>query len=351
MTELVQDDERRLPAARTTALALREAGRYDDAQDVLDAEVQRVRTPGVAIALLVEGTYMALERDQVDEAAERVKIALRVDAADASVAEAAFFVGEALFDAERTEEASGLYASAAVEGSPVAAQALYKQGFAHLRRDDPAGAAASFARLVAEHPDDELRGEALFLLGEARYRTGDFEAAVAPLEELRKSAPRHEVIPKALFRLGLSLGELGRWRETESVLADLAKRFPRFENLAEAELWRGRALAGLGDRRSARLAFERVVAMDKGVLAARARIGLGELELAAGAHEEALSQFLKVAVLYAHSEEVAEALVLAGDCLVAMGDDDRAREQYREVLSSHPDTKAAKAARQKLSSL
>ena len=55
-----------------------------------------------------------------------------------------------------------------------------------------------------------------------------------------------------------------------------------------------------------------IVAEDGGVLSARARIEVGKLDMASGATDDALSEFVKVAVLYAHDEEVAEALVLAG---------------------------------------
>ena len=87
---------------------------------------------------------------------------------------------------------------------------------------------------------------------------------------------------------------------------------PEFENAVEAELWRGRALAARKKTRGARQAFERVIALDRGVLAARARLGLGHMSRDEGDLDEALSQYLKVAFLYAHEAEVSEALYHAG---------------------------------------
>ncbi len=62
-------------------------------------------------------------------------------------------------------------------------------------------------------------------------------------------------------------------------------------------------------------------------------------------------EFLKVAVLYASEEEVAQALLEAGGCLETLGDPERAGSQYREILERHPNASAASAARERLSKL
>jgi len=95
----------------------------------------------------------------------------------------------------------------------------------------------------------------------------------------------------------------------------------------------------------------RVVARDKTVLAARARLEIGRLALEAGSAEEALAEFLKVALLFADSEEVSEALYLAGSALERMGDRDKAEAQYRELIEKHPKTEAAARAQQRLGEL
>jgi TolA-binding protein len=90
------------------------------------------------------------------------------------------------------------------------------------------------------------------------------------------------------------------------------------------------------------------VSKDRGVLAARAQIGLGELDRRAGRTEHALSTFLKVAVLYAHDEEVAQALLLSGECLEDLGDTVRAQDRYREIVQEHPQSSVAPEARERL---
>mgnify|MGYP002399283704 CR=1 FL=1 len=63
------------------------------------------------------------------------------------------------------------------------------------------------------------------------------------------------------------------------------------------------------------------------------------------------SEFLKVALLYADAEEVSEALYLAGTALERMGDADKARAQYRELVQKYPATAAATRARGRLGEL
>ncbi len=261
---------------------------------------------------------------------------------------AAFERAELLPDAQ----ALPLYDVAAKEAScPVADRALYKAGFARLRTNDLAGAERCFQKFVTDFPKSELFHETLFLLGETQYRQHRFDAAVPNLERVRREAPRHALMPKVLFRLGLALGELQRWKESAEVLGALVRANPDFPNLAEAELGRGRALAESGDARTARVALERVLALDKGLLSAQAHLELGRLSYGANDLDGALSEFLKVAVLYDGDEELAEALVLAGRVLEDQQQPEKAAEQYREVLGKHPKARYASEAQKRLDAL
>ena len=131
----------------------------------------------------------------------------------------------------------------------------------------------------------------------------------------------------------------------------LVRGNPDFQNLAEAELGRGRALSESGDTRTARVALERVLALDQGLLSAQAHLELGRIAYAGADLDGALSEFLKVAVLYDGDEEVAEALVLAGRVLEEQKQPDKAAEQYREALEKHPKARYASEAKKRLEAL
>jgi TolA-binding protein len=350
LAEVSSDEEQLFQAAKTAALALQEAGRPAEAAQLLRELLGRVRRPEVAVRALIESAYLALEVGDVDRAEAEVRVAEKRAPGDPALAEAAFFVGEARFERQEVAAALALYRAASAAPSPVAPLALYKLGLAELQSGDLAAAEATLTRLVAEHPQAEVLAEALFLLSEARFQRGDYAAAAEVLERLLREHPTHPVRSKALFRLGLAEVELGRWQAGEARLGELLQREPRFENLAEAELARGRALVALGRGRAARQALARVLALDgESVLAARAHLALGRLSRSEGDLEAALSEFLKVAVLYAADEEVAEALYLAGECLSEQEKPDAARARWSEAAQEHPATKHGALARARLS--
>ena len=347
------DEAERLRAAQTVVVALKAANRADQADTVLDSVARSSQNPSVRARALVERSYLALEGQRLDPAEAYAREAQRAAPAEPAVLEGLFFVGEARFEAEQFAAAAALYhEAAAAEASPVRDRAYYKEGFAQLRLGEFTAAQAPFQALVQQFPKSELYGESLFLLGECRYRAGQYEAALEPLQRLRQELPRHQTMAKCLFRLGLSLGQLQRWPDCQAALTDLARNFPQFENAGEAELWRGRALAEQRDARGARQAFEKVIALDgKSVMAARARLELGRLLFQEQKYEEAMGEFLRVAVLFANPEEVSEGLFHAGLCLEQLGQTEQARVQYQEILQKYPNTPFARRAEERLREL
>ncbi|QDU65986.1 tetratricopeptide repeat protein [Engelhardtia mirabilis] len=346
------DDARLLAAARLTSAALTEAGATEAALTLLGEANRGLASPEAKAGALVEAAWVRLDAGEVERAEAELAQARKLAPANASLAEASFFVGEARFERGEDEAAAADYALAAPHlPAELAPALLYKWGFAELRRGNSAAAEARFAQLLAQHPDSELVGETLFLVGEARFRDERFEQAIAPLEQVLAEHPRHQVVPKARFRLGVAASRAGRHERAAEVLGELARRNPDFEHLAEADLWRGRSLAALAQTRAARACFDRVIAADDGVLSARARIELGRLDTAAGELDAALSHFLKVAVLYALPEEVAEALFLAGQVLEAQDRADLAKARYVEASEKYPQTAFGVRAAERLAAM
>jgi TolA-binding protein len=346
------DEERLLRTARAAVDALRKADRANDAASLVDAFAKRARDPKVVAALSVERVYLCLDQKRVDGAERELSRAASALGDDAGVAEAAYFVGEAHFTNGDAKRALGFYDQAAkIARNPARDRALYKAGFARLKADDAAGAERCFAELVATCPKSALYYESLFLLGEAQYRQKKLDEAIASFQRVRAEAPDHEVMPKVLFRLGVARADSEDWKGALEALSALAAAKPDFENMAEAELARGRALAHLDRARDARGAFERTIALDKGALSARAHIELGRLHLASKDLDAALSEFLKVEVLYDLPEENAEALMLSGKTLEAQGDSQRAVEQYRELVGKHPSSARAPEAKKRIADI
>ncbi len=349
---LCTDEGERFAAVQVTARALESAGRHASAQKLLADFSRELESGVIAARARVEGAWLALDAGEIEVAERRVAEALRLEPESVEALQAAFFVGEAHFAAGEAERAEGFYrAATAPHAGELRDDALYKLGFSRLRLERWKGAAEAFEQLVADFPRSELFGEGLFLAGECRFRSGELERSVELLDRVRVELPRHEVRAKGLFRLGLAQFELGAFKACERVLTELCKKHAKFENRAEAELCRGRALAALEKPRAARSAFDSVLRLDRGALAARARLEIGRLHYAAGQHDDALSEFLKVALLYAHEAEVAEATLLAGHCLQAQGQRELAIEQYQRLVEKYPKSPFAAEAKKRLKTL
>lgn len=343
--------ERRFANAHKLGIALQAAGQGDQAWQVLrpftgaqEAAVQR--------QAWTEGVWIALDSQDWQAARSRLRAAQKLSQGEAAVAEATFFVGESLYAQEQWPQAAQAYqwAQAATHGE-VGDQAAYKLGFCYLQTQDYAQAAKAFASLCTSYPASPLWGEGLYLQGEALLQAGDAQAAIAPLETLRKERPQHAVLPKALFRLGQAYHRTGQPKAAQDALAIVVRKHPDFEAWAEAELLRGECLMALQRTKEARSAFDRVLAKDQGVLAARARLQIGQWHLQRDALEDALAEFLKVSLLYSHADEVAEALYRAGDCLEKRGDTDAAHKQYTQALQKHPKTEYGRKAKERLAEL
>lgn len=331
------EETRLFEAARAVASALRDAGETERASTLLAGVAENFGGSERAAASLLEVIYLELDQGQPEEANSALFTALELAPQDPTLAEAAFFVGEAWFKLGDAQKAVDAYVVAADNPAcPLTAEAKYKLGFTLLRADQIGDAGAAFGRVVKDHEGHKLHGESTFLYGECLFRTGNYAEAATQFAALRSKQPLHAIMPKNLFRLGMAQFQLEKYADADMTLTELVTKYPDFPNVPEAELWRGRSLASLDKRRAAQQAFERVIARDKGVLSARAYLGIGKLSLDAEEVDEALSSFLKVAVLYGTEAEVSEALYYAGVCLEKQGDTDRAAQQYNEILTRYP---------------
>ncbi len=382
---LCSDEGRRVAAGEVVAETLVTAGQAEQASSVYGALAQGLSDPAAVARLAVARTYLALDGERVEDAEQQLRVALGAAPQDGAALEAAFFVGEARFTELNDAAAVAAYDLAAASADPeVASRALYKAGFARLRsanslvspveteegvetgeapssealaqRQEQAyglwgDAGQDFAALVAGYQDSALYGEGLYLAGECAYRRGELQPTREWMTRLLEERPQHATRSKALFRLGLSQAKMGAFLEASRNLAALRKESPEFEGILEAELWRGKSLFELQDMRAATQALERVCAEDRGVLSAQAYLTLGQVAQVSSDLDEALSQFLKVAVLYALDEEVAEALYRAGQVLEAKEDSERARAQYADAAKRFPATPFGERAAVRLTEL
>jgi tetratricopeptide (TPR) repeat protein len=336
--------ERLLAAAQAAAAALVAADRRPEAQKLMRGAAAQATEPELRAALGLEQAWLELDQGQRDAARQTLEQVRVLAPQDPGLAEASFFLAQAYFEAGDDDAAAALYALALPLAAPEwRAELHYGYGFAELRRGADAAAAEQFAALLAVAPGHVLAGETQFLLGEALARAGRTAEAMAALETQLAAHPRHAVRAKALFRLGGLALAAGQPQRAAEVLAELVRDQPQFEARIEAECLRGTALAQLGQGRAARACFERVLEWDgagglPSPFTARARLALGRLSRDEGDLDGALSEFLKVAVLAADPEAVAEALWWSSEVLAEQGHAAQARARLEEAAARHPAT-------------
>ncbi|MFT7485155.1 MAG: tetratricopeptide (TPR) repeat protein, partial [Candidatus Paceibacteria bacterium] len=352
-----KNEEQHFATALVVSKAWQAKGSNEKAGRVLTQLSKRLKVPSVQLDLAIERLWSALDGKNLPSAGKFAREALQQAPADPRVLEASFFVGEACFAAGNFEQASEFYEQATHENNgELVDEALYKLGFSQLSLKQHKRAAQCFERLVADHEGSELFGESLYLAGESRYQAGDLGECVALLSRFRKQLPRHAARTKVLYRLGLAARTLREHKLASDALTELLNTAPRFDRRLEARYELGLALQGQGRPRAARAAFGAVLSAAEAsssetLFAARARLSLGQLDAEAGDLESALSQFLKVSLLYADGDEVREARLGAAEILEAQGKHAMAIKKFKELQASAPDSKQGTAAAKRLAEL
>ncbi len=97
--------------------------------------------------------------------------------------------------------------------------------------------------------------------------------------------------------------------------------------------------------------YREVVRTHNGPTAARAQFQIGECLFALERHAEAVTEFLRVDILYGVDAWTAAALYEAGRCFEALNKVGEAREQYAQVVERFGDSDWARLARERLDAI
>ena len=130
-----------------------------------------------------------------------------------------------------------------------------------------------------------------------------------------------------------------RWQDALSQAEALKVELPADDpTVADLDFARGRALLGLARPEDARNAFQAVINARKGgVLAAQAHLLRGETYFHEDRFREALTEFLKVDILYDAPRWQAAALLEAGKVYERLAQWGDAAETYERLRSRFPD--------------
>ncbi len=209
-----------------------------------------------------------------------------------------------------------------IDKDPNNAEAALGLGIAEAIKGDFAGARPLLEK-AGQHPDQS--GDAAAALGFAAGLAAKPDAAI---EELRSAvAGNTSAKSQALTRLGMLLVAQGRMEEGQPYLAEAVTA--NKDNL-QAQFFHGVCLQGRGLTPEAINAFE-LAAAKQGPLASEALVRIGELQLLQGNPQKARDAIEKAE---AAGVSTAALYTIRGRLHLALGEDDKARENFAKALKA-----------------
>ncbi len=246
-------------------------------------------------------------------------------------------------DAQPGSAGSGAGKAAGTSADRIMPLVLYRLGRSQIELGDWAAAGTTLDRLIREYPGSSRNREARFLRAEAALRL-DRSAVAEPIFAVLATEPPKPSDPEGFARLirgrhVQSLVGMKRWQDAlaqaEALKAELPAQDP---TVADLDFARGRALLGLARPADARTAFQAVINARKGGdLAAQAHLLRGETYFHEDRFREALTEFLKVDILYDAPRWQAAALLEAGKVYERLAQWGDAAETYERLRSRFPD--------------
>ena len=206
-------------------------------------------------------------------------------------------MGTIAFSWDDFERAGRLFSELAgcPKESRLHSQALADLGWALHRQKKNVEAAASFSRLLAEHPDDDLVPEAAFMHGRTLQDAGKISEAHlrSRISPTRRSRPW---LPNETYMAGLQsarlLGRMKKTTEADATYEELLKRFPkRPDGDKVLDEWAGLHYAAENYARADEILKRLTAEYPSSDLADNARLSLAESAFLAGQLDAARSQF------------------------------------------------------------
>ncbi len=274
-----------------------------------------------------------LQLGRHEEAQGRFQEYLRRDSSGQYVRSALFRAGETAYLAGKTPEAKSALRQFLEKhpGDELNAHVLPYLGEIALGEKDLAGAEAHFRQGLSRFPEGRLQDDCRFGLARALERQDkNAEAEKFYLALAGKASSR--LAADAQLRLGAVQYALGKYAEAAESFAAFEAKWGQNAQLGAARLGHGWALMKLGRAKEAAALFQKVAADPK--LAVEARYWLGLAQKAEKNWPAAAKTLLEAAAADPKSPLAAAIRFHAGDALLHAGDYAPARQQFDAVVQS-----------------
>ncbi len=346
-------------AGARRAVALSRADRPDEALAAIEA-IERgpfdALSPRVQNAVLYEKAWSLREAGRPDDAARAYRALLARPVETTLRAYALLDLGGIELDAQRWAPAGESLGELVTllesdEGDwddDVRAQGAYRLAAASLRQDQNDRVVELLDAFHQRHASSDLVAAAGLAVGEALSNLGRHDRAAAHYERVARDHDGDPYAATARLRHADEMVALQRWEDAQRSFAGFLENNPDDERWFQARFGMGWAMEQDEQREDAIEQYRRVVDQHEGPTAARAQFQVGECLFAMGRLEEAVTELLRVDILYAYDEWSAAALYEAGRCLEQLQRPNPAREQYQQVVDRFPNERWAQMASDRL---
>lgn len=358
LRELLQrfpDGEHAAPAAARLAITLARLEQFEPALNVIGRLLPTASKlpPDLDRALRQERAWCLRKLGRDEQAAEAYRELARADDAEPHVLLATAEIESAQRRLPRAAELLQRIQTAARSPDRVPPaileSALYRLGVIQYELNEHAAAVRTLTTLLDRFPTGRLAPSAAYFCGDAALKINQPDRAVECLSRVVDDAVADpQLRAPAQLRLGDALIALQHWPRAERTFADFIDRYPDSESIHLAHFGLGWARENQQRYDDAIEAYARVIARSKSETAARAQFQIGECLFARRKLEQAVTELLKVDILFAYPEWSAAALYEAGRCFDAMNKPAEAKAQYSAVVEKYPRSNWAALAQKSL---
>jgi len=339
------------------AVAINRIGRHADALKAMDALSSSLASldPETAAATRYERALALRSLGRDAEAAEAYRALLAQPLGPSLAAFAALDLAQIEIKSEQYEEALKSLDRCREMGGQLKSEdtararerELYFRGLCLLKLNKPADAVKELAPFRDLYPSSELIASVALVLGDALLQAGRAKEAGDQLQQVVEGSPSAELQSVALLKLGDARAAAQQWTKCDEAYTLFLDHFAENSLWFQARFGQGWARENQKRYSAAIEAYRDVVSRHQGITAARAQFQIGECLYAMEKREEAVSELLKVDVLYAYPEWSAAALYEAGRCLNELNRASESTRQFDDLVKRFPDTNWAKLAKER----
>lgn len=323
---------------------------HGKALEIYNQVLSRFPSPEVQGRVMYEKGWLYMEMSRPNEALLMFKAYRKSYPNGELIDDVNFALGQLAYDREAFRDAILAYGNCATSPRYMD-KSLYKLGFSHFKLEQYREAGEAFSRLQTQAPQSPLALEALYREGQSWMKASDYARAEQALNVYISRGRNDNFYGEALFDLGLVLERQGKSSEAVDQYERYLKIFSEGAQLAEVQVYLGRLYMASGTHAKARDVLKLALKDRTHFLALEAQYMEGDAFYLEERYDEAIRSFLQTQLYKDGSLWQSKGLLMIGQSHRALKRFDRAKHYFEKLLDRYPQSDAAKSAIEALRTL